>query len=139
MKKSLIVTVFKMLCVFFCSNSYGQNEKIIGTNSIENFNFPPGLALPMKFNVNLDLSHKLNHTESLRAYNDSELRVGKILTLEQLEELKEIDKVNYDYYTTANNYFENLSKKIKEIYTKNELWYIYVFDQKLKDKLFTIK
>jgi hypothetical protein len=85
------------------------------------------------------LSYKLNGTINLQSYNDAELRVGKKLSKEQLEALKQIDSVNYEYYTKANIYFESLSKKIRELYTVNELWYIYVFDQNLKNKLLTIK
>jgi hypothetical protein len=88
---------------------------------------------PNRLNIFDDISH------GNQDYNDSELRVGKKISKEQLESLKEIDVVNYKYYTTANAYFDSLSKKIKEMYTVNELWYIYVFDQNLKNKLLTIK
>lgn len=124
-----------MLCVLFCSNSYAQNKE----NSSSNFNLPPGVVFAKKFITTLDLSYRLNGTINLHSYDDAELRVGKKLSKEQLETLKEIDSINFEYYTKANLYFESLSKKIKDLFTVNELWYIYVFDQNLKNKLLTIK
>jgi len=139
MKKLLITTVFTILCVLFCCDSYGQKAEKSSNNSFSSYNIPPGVVFSKKFVTTLDLSYKLNGGVNKQHYNDSELRVGKNLTNEQLESLKEIDKVNYEYYTIANTYFDSLSKRIKEMYTKNELWYIYVFDQNLKNKLLTIK
>ncbi len=139
MKNLLIATVFTILGVMFCGHSYGQNTERASNNSSSNYNLPPGVVFSKKFITTLDLSYKLNGISNSQSYNDNDLRVGKNLSNDQLESLKEIDQVNYKYYTTANNYFESLSKKIKEMYTKNELWYIYVFDQNLKNKLLTIK
>ena len=139
MKNLLIATVFTMLCVLFCGHSYGQNTERATDNSLSNYNLPPGVVFSKKFITTLDLSYKLNGSPNKQDYNDSELRVGKKISKEQLESLKEIDVVNYKYYTTANAYFDSLSKKIKEMYTVNELWYIYVFDQNLKNKLINIK
>lgn len=139
MKKLLIVTVFTMLCFLFCGYSYGQNTERPSNNSSSVYSLPPNVVLSKKFITTLDLSYKLNGEANIQSYKDSEIRVGKILSKEQLESLKEIDVVNYKYYTTANTYFDSLSKKIKDIYTINELWYIYVFDQNLKNKLLTIK
>jgi len=139
MKKLLITTVFTILCLLFCCDSYGQNTERSSNNSSSSYNIPPGVVFSKKFVTTLDLSYKLNGEANKQHYDDSELRVGKNLTNEQLESLKEIDKVNYEYYTIANTYFNSLSIRIKELYTKNELWYIYVFDQNLKNKLLTIK
>lgn len=139
MKKVLTTTVLIILCFFLCPKSYGQNLERNQINSTKNYNIPPGVVFSNKFNTNLDLSYKLNGTPNLQSYHDDDLRVGKRLTQEQLDSLKEKDVANYNYYTTANLYFQGLSKKIKEIYTDNELWYIYVFDQKLKNNLLTIK
>lgn len=120
-------------------NLFGQNNEVNQNTSISNYDIPPGVVFAKKFITTLDLSYKLNGTINLQSYNDAELRVGKKLSKEQLEALKQIDSVNYEYYTKANIYFESLSKKIRELYTVNELWYIYVFDQNLKNKLLTIK
>lgn len=139
MKKLLIVTVFTMLCFLFCGYSYGQNTERPSNNSSSGYNLPPNVVFSKKFITTLDLSYKLNGSPNKQEYSDSEIRVGKILSKDQLESLKEIDMINYKYYTTANTFFDSLSKKIKDMYTINELWYIYVFDQNLKNKLLTIK
>jgi hypothetical protein len=57
----------------------------------------------------------------------------------EFSKLKNSNKKLYDYYTTANKYFESLSPRVKSTYTLKELWYIYMFDQGLKNKLSTIK
>lgn len=135
MKKLLIVTVFTVLCILFSAYTYGQNTE----SASYNYNLPPGFVFSKKFITTLDLSYKLNGISNSQTYLDNDLRIGKNFSNDQLKSLKEIDQVNYKYYTTANIYFESLSKKIKEMYTVNELWYIYVFDQNLKNKLLTIK
>jgi hypothetical protein len=135
MKKLLIIPVFTQLCFLFCGHSYGQNIERFP----DKFNLPPGFVFSKKFITTLDLSYKLNGVSNSQNYLDNDLRIGKNFSIDQLVSLKEIDHVNYKYYTTANIYFESLSKKIKEMYTVNELWYIYVFDQNLKNKLLIIK
>ncbi len=135
MKKLILNTVFILLCYLSCGFSYGQNTEIAS----DKYNLPPGFVFSKKFITNLDLSYKLNGTLNLQSYEDSDLKIAKNFSSDQLESLKEIDQLNYEYYTTANVYFESLSKKIKEMYTVNELWYIYVFDQNFKNKLLTIK
>ncbi len=139
MKNLLIVTVFMILCFSFCGQSYGQNSERSSNYSSDAYNIPPGVVFSKKFITTLDLSYRLKGVSNPQSYNDNDLRVGKKLSNDQLESLKDIDQANYKYYTTANDYFESLSKKIKELYTTNELWYIYVFDQNLKNKLLTIK
>ncbi len=112
MKNLLLTAVFTTMCFFTCLNFYGQTSK---SNSTNNFNLPPGVVFAQKFVTTLDLSYKLNGLPNNQNYKDSELRVGKILSVDQLESLKEIDSANYQYYTTANNYFNVLSKKIKDL------------------------
>lgn len=136
MKNLLITTVFTTMCFFVCFNFYGQTTE---SNSRNNFNLPPGVVFAKKFITTLDLSYKLNGTPNTNDYKDSELKICKDISADQLQSIKDIDQVNYIYYTTANVYFESISEKIKKLYTKNELWYIYVFDQNLKNKLLTIK
>lgn len=133
------MTVSAFLWLLFSATSYGQNLEIKERTQAQNYNIPPGVVFSMKFDTTLDLSFKLNGIAKPISYNDSDLRVGKVLSPEQLESLKEIDIANYQYYTTANLFFDKLSEKVKDLYTKNELWYIYVFDQNLKNLLLTIK
>lgn len=131
-----LYSIFVLLCLFFSSNSSGQT--VVEKNN-RKFNLPPGAFLKKKFEINIDLSYKLNGGTSTMNYKDSDLKIAKNLTDEELQSLKDADPINYNYYTTANAFFNSLSQKVKSIYNKTDLWYIYVFDQDLKDKLLTIK
>lgn len=138
-----LYSIFVLLCLFFSSDSFGQTFDKNDVNNERNdnvkFNLPPGAFLKKKFMTNIDLSYKLNGGTSTINYHDSDLKIAKNLSDEELESLKEIDPINYNYYTTANIFFNSLSQKVKSIYSKADLWYIYVFDQNLKSKLLTIK
>jgi hypothetical protein len=57
----------------------------------------------------------------------------------EFKDLKNTNQELYNYYYNANRYFERLSNRVKSTYTLEELWYIYMFDQGLKNKLSTIK
>lgn len=101
------------------------------------FNLPPGVVLSKKGVELNDLSYKLSDenyinnpvsNNFLRKFSDEELSEM---------ELKKGD--DYYYYKIANEYFISLSDKVKKIYTYEELWYIYMFDQNLKRKLTTIQ
>ena len=69
----------------------------------------------------------------------ADLLVIKNIPENELDEFKSIDPEYYNYYMKGISFFDSLSNKVKEIYTINELWYIYVFDQELKSKLLTVK
>ena len=77
------------------------------------FNLPPNTSFSPKFYQKIDYSFKLNN-----------------------ESLNEPIEKNY---LTADKYFKNLSAFVKSKFTAKELWYIYKCDQKLKNKLLTIK
>ena len=119
--KTAIIFVFSLIAQF----SSAQNA---------DYNLPPGYGLiPNK--AIFDLSYKLD---------------GKVLDKEipqtELEFLKEIDdselhltSPEYQQYIQEGKTFINsLSEKVKSMYTNNELWYIYAFDQKLKNRLVNI-
>ncbi|MBC5836280.1 hypothetical protein G6N05_15345 [Flavobacterium sp. F372] len=137
MKNLLIITVFTILCVLYCGTSYGQKNGGSINNSMKNYNLPPGVVLQMKGIEEKDLSFKLNSVD----YEKNELVVNFLRKFSS-EEIKqmEIEKgKDYYYYKVANEYFLSLSEKIRKIYSYDELWYIYMFDQNLKNRLTTIK
>lgn len=140
MKTIFSKALFTLLSMLLCANLYSQNieNRAIKENPSE-YNLPPGVVFGKKFNKEYDLSFKIDNNAKVVYYEDSELRIAKQITKENIESLKDIDVENYNYYSTAFKYFDSLSEKVKKIYTKNELWYIYVFDQRLKNKLQTIK
>lgn len=138
-----LYSIFVLLCLFFSPNSFGQtsdkDNTSIENNANKKFNLPPGAFLQKKFITNADLSYKLKGETPRIIYLDSDLKIAKTFSSEELESIKDSDPTNYNYYTTANNFFNSLSPKVKGIYSKIELWYIYVFDQDLKNKLVTVK
>ncbi|WP_288983244.1 hypothetical protein [uncultured Flavobacterium sp.] len=128
------------LFLFFTSNLYSQNvDNKSNDDHSTSYNLPPGLVFGKKFVKTYDLSYKIEDSKKLVEYKDSELQLAKQISKEDLESLKESDVDNYNYYSIAFKYFDSLSERVKNIYTKNELWYIYIFDQELKNKLLTIK
>lgn len=134
-------TTLLLILLLFIPSCMIAQSKISDKNSAReaNYNLPPGIVFEKKFSTTIDLSYKLNGGVAAVGYQDSELKFGKVFLNNDLEAIKVIDPVNYNYYTTANSYFNSLSPKVKNLYTANELFYIYVFDQKLKNKLSTIK
>lgn len=124
--RSIISSIF---CLFLlmgtASFAYSQNK-----NEESNYNLPPGYKLNPKKQI-YDLSDKL--------YGFSELDISKseLEVLQQIsdEELKDTSPEYQNYIQTGRAFLNSLSNKVKSIYTEEELWYIYVFDQSLKEKL----
>ncbi len=106
--------------------------------SISEYNLPPGCVLKQKVKI-FDLSYKLENKPSIYSYSQSDLAVIKDIPSSEIENYKNIDLNYYNYYKEGLSFFDSLSSKVKDIYTITELWYIYVFDQDLKNKLITIK
>lgn len=113
----------------------GQNEN---SKMYAEFNLPPGAVLNQK-PVIIDLSYKLDHKSSAVSYQDSDLKVLKDFSAQDLEFLKTTSPAYYKYYNEGLSFINGLSPKIKSTYTSNELWYIFAFDQKLKNRISTIK
>jgi hypothetical protein len=103
---------------------------------IKDFNMPPNTSFAPKLFQKIDYSYKLNDASINEPIERNYLlKFSEI----QLEEIKSKDLVTYNYYSTANNYFNSLSNFVKRKFTVKELWYIYIYDQKLKNKLLTVK
>lgn len=108
-------------------------------SSENNFNLPPGFVFGKKEFVYYDLSYKIDDKINNLDYKDADLKVAKSFTESELEAIKKTDIITFNYYNMANEYFNMLSSKVKNLYTKNELWYVYIFDPKLKERLLKIK
>lgn len=106
--------------------------------SISEYNLPPGCVLKQKVKF-YDLSYKLEDKVSVQNFSQSDLKIIKDIPSSELDNFKNIDQEYYIYYIKGLSFFDSLSNKVKGIYTINELWYIYVFDKDLKNKLITIK
>lgn len=128
MKINVIIT----LCFLVLSvNSFSQDSKA--------YNLPPGTQLRSGKFEKIDYSYKLMElpvgVSSRVVYED----FLKNWSDEELEELKNNNKKKYAYYMKAQAYHHKLAEKIKGVFTFDELWYIYMFDEELKQKLSKIK
>jgi hypothetical protein len=103
--------------------------------SQENYNLPPGSVVKQKAVLFKDISYKLNDNPDFSQVEAVNRELFKDLSESNLNEMKELNPESHLYFTLATNYFSLLSDKVKAIYTSDELWYIYQFDQKLKETL----
>jgi hypothetical protein len=99
MKKPTFLT---FIIVLISLQSYSQD--------IKDFNMPPNTVFEAKLFKKIDYSYKLND-ESLNEPIEKNYLLKFSET--QLEEIKSKDLIIYNYYNTANNYFNNLSKSVK--------------------------
>lgn len=120
-----------LVLIIFSSITYSQE-------SDSRFNLPPGYLLHPKKKV-IDLSYKLDLNQYVNHnHSESELKFLKNISETDLILMKTSNPEYYNYIQNGTNYISSLSNKVKEIYTKDELWYIYAFDQKLKKRLTTL-
>ena len=112
--------------------SHGQEKPV----NIADFNLPPGAKIMAKKFEYVDYSYKLNSAYSNESVNKNYLFK---FTDEEFNNLKNKNNQAYLYYQNANSYFISLSDKVKKAFTVEELWYIYIYDTNLKNKLSNIK
>ncbi|MGB6084718.1 hypothetical protein [Moheibacter sp.] len=100
----------------------------------KSYNLPPGYYLDTQKHI-FDLSHKLEGNY------DYEVSVDKLKFLKEVssEELNQTSPEYQQYIKEMNEFVNGLSRKIRDIYSLPELWYVYAFDQELKQRLQTIK
>lgn len=123
--KSLLILV----TLFFSLSSYSQDQQ---------YNLPPGSIVRKKGFEQVDYSWKLKNISQDKAYFKDSNYLSQF-TLEDLKVMEKNSIEKFNYYKTADNYFKALSPKVKSLFTVNELWYIYMFDETLKEKIKTIK
>lgn len=121
-----------MLILLAFMSSFSQNS------DVGKYNLPPGFVLNPK-RIIFDLSFKIDKTKPYINYSNTDLKVLKNLSSEEIELYKESLGDYYEYYKEGTTYINSLSSSVKNIYTIDEIWYIYIFDQKLKNELLTIK
>ena len=125
MKK--LITLFTMLFILISSIAFSQQAK--------EFNLPPKAKFMPKLYQEIDYSYKLNDLSLNEAVTKNFLNR---FTETDLDKLKKKDNITYNYYKAAQNYFRSLSDTVKNKFTVEELWHVYIYDQKLKNKLKTI-
>jgi len=122
MKK--LFTFFTMLFILISSIAFSQQAK--------EFNLPPRAKFMPKLYQEIDYSYKLNDLSLNEAVTKNFLNK---FTETDLDKLKMKDNATYNYYKVAQNYFISLSDTVKKKFTVEELWHVYIYDQKLKNKL----
>lgn len=127
-KTSLLV-----LLITICSAGFGQD------NNSKKMNLPPGSKMKSKPEEFIDYSYKLSLIGSVSPQNSVTENFLADISNEEMEEIKLGSSEKYDYYMKANTYYTNLSNKVKSVYSVKELWYIYVYDVELSNKLIAIK
>lgn len=132
------ITLLVLFIALISSLSYGQEspKNAYSKQLPENFNLPPGSKFLIKKYEQIDYSYKLNGGYTNESITKNYL--SKFSSVE-LEKLKTSKPTVYQYYQKANNYFLGLSNKVKKAFSVSELWYVYMYDNKLKSKLTNIK
>lgn len=132
LKVSTIVVLILHFCLYTNIANAQEDHNHLDPDT---FNLPPGAVFHPKAFQEIDYSYKLSQD----GINSVEKDFMYEFTDQEIIELKTVYKEDYKYFKAALEYFDCLSDKVMQIYTVDELWYIYKFDQKLKEKLKTIK
>lgn len=130
-RSTIIMLIFFLLSSLsiFSQNNLSETKKV---------NLPPGGLMPLKFDF-IDYSYKLDNISSNTVKLQEEKNFLQEFTDADLLEMKTNSFNKYQYYMKANDFYNNLSNTIKNLYTIQELWYIYSFDETLTNKLISVK
>lgn len=108
------------------------------TDTTSEFDIPPGAVVSKKIDLDKDFSGKLNELKYQNYANDS-LKVNakfiKDLTAKDWKNLEEKNPDEFEYYQRALSFYENLNPKVKHVFNTEELWFIYMFRQDIKEKI----
>lgn len=119
-----------ILILILSATSFAQQTGKF-THQGKEFNLPPDAIFRPKYFKFIDYSVKLNTVtnESLKKDFMSDF------SEEDIHNFKTIYQEEYAYYQKALAYFDKLSDRVNKALTVKELWYIYMYDQELKNKL----
>jgi hypothetical protein len=143
--KTFFVLFFLHLFSFAALAQTGENDKSNVANGesaidMSNYNLAPGMVLsPKKVNLEMDYSFMLNEIPATAPKNFKNDDFLRVIPKEKLDYWKASEPEVYQYYATAKNFYDNLSPKVKAIFSVEVLWHIYFYDQKLKSKLQAVK
>jgi len=94
-------------------------------------NLPPDAVFRPKFFKLIDYSEKLSTVKNQSLNKNFMSNFSK----EDIHNFKTKYQEEYAYYQEALAYFDKLSNKVNKALSTKELWYIYIYDQELKNKL----
>ena len=134
MKKRASKGIVQLCCAIFtlfvCATATAQQTGKFSYQGKE-VNLPPDAVFRPKFFKFIDYSEKLN-TVTNKSLNKNFM---SNFSKEDIHNFKTIYQDEYAYYQEALTYFNKLSDKVNKALSTKELWYIYVYDQELKNKL----
>lgn len=133
---SINIKTIIMLFLFLTVSFFGFSQKKL--NEPLKTNLPPDCVLPYKFEVT-DYSYKLDNMNS----SDSEIAIKKdflegIIGID-FNEMKSNSPKKYEYYVNAQTFYNKLARTVKTTFSIQELWYVYMYDVELTNKLLIIK
>lgn len=137
MNKTLLCSLrFIYFILLLISSSFVFSQARL--NEERAINLPPGSVMPFKFDF-IDYSYKLDNISSIKVESYEKDNFLFEFSEEDLIQMKERAPEKYRYYMKANDFYINLSNKIRTLYTIQELWYIYSYDDQLTNKIISIK
>ena len=98
-------------------------------------NLPPNAKTKTKGVTEIDISQEL---DAINQYNQNSPIKAKPLKLLNEDEWTTLELNNpdeFNYYRAAQNYYDELSHRVKCALTTDQLWTIYFYDQDMKDEL----
>jgi len=128
--KGIVQLCCAIFTLFVCATATAQQTgKFIHEG--KEFNLPPDAVFrPRNFKF-IDYSEKLNTVTSQSLDKDFMSDFSK----EDIHNFKTKYQDEYAYYQEAQAYFDKLSDRVNKALSTKELWYVYIYDQKLKNKL----
>ena len=114
-----------LICFFISMQAFSQNRH----------NIPPNFKISPKTNTEKNYSFKLHNQPDYGTVASTDAQFLKDLTPVNMEDMKINAPESYKYYSEALVYYKQLSQRAKALFTGDEIWFIYMFDQNLKDKL----
>jgi hypothetical protein len=129
----------KFICAYFVLQAHTSFSQEMIQNEVSQFNLPPGFTLYPKTDPTIDYSVKLYNTPDYGQVALVSRQLKALMTPENYADMQLNDLDSYNYYKEAELYFDKLSEGVMAIFTTDEIWYIYYFDAKLKNKLLSFK
>jgi len=134
MKNRTSKRVVQLCCAIFtlfvCATATAQQTGKF-TYQGKEINLPPDAVFRPKFFKFIDHSEKLNSVGNQSLNKDFMAEFSEV----DIHKFETIYQDDYVYYQEAVAYFNKLSNRVNKSFTVKELWYIYMFDQELKNKL----
>jgi len=128
--KGIVQLCCAIFTLFVCATATAQQTGKF-TYQGKEINLPPDAVFRPKFFKFIDHSEKLNSVSNQALKKDFMAEYSE----EDIKHYKTTNPTDYAYYQEAIAYFNKLSDKVNRAFTVKELWYIYMYDQELKNNL----